>query len=151
MDIRVSGHQGDPRIRIRTVRRKLKAILNDLGCRDRELSVLFVGDDEMTRLNRRYLKREGSTNVIAFPMVEKGERDMDDGFFETLMLGDVVVCPDKAAREAKAAGISVEEMVDRLLIHGILHLLGYDHEASLKDAIIMENEEKRLLEMVREG
>ncbi len=133
------------------VRRKLKAILNDLDCHDRELSVLFVGDEEMTRLNRRYLKREGSTNVIAFPMLEKGALKSDEAVFETLMLGDVVVCADTAVREAKAAGIPLEEMLDRLLIHGILHLLGFDHETSEKAGKIMENEEKRLLEMVREG
>ena len=132
------------------VRRKLKAILNDLGCRDRELSVLFVNDGEMTRLNHRYLRREGSTNVIAFPMIEKGVLKSDEPGFETLMLGDVVVCTDTAAREAEAAGVSVEEMVDRLLIHGILHLLGYDHEASEEDATMMEDEENRLSEMVRE-
>jgi rRNA maturation RNase YbeY len=132
------------------VRRKLAAILNDLACHDKELSVLFVDDEEMHRLNHRYLGRDGSTNVIAFPMKETDAPSEEGVFFDSPMLGDVVVCTDTAAREAEASGESMEAVVDRLLIHGILHLLGHDHETSEQDAHQMEKEERRLRRLLRE-
>lgn len=67
------------------------------------------------------------------------------------MLGDVVISLDTAARESKEAGESLEETVYRLLIHGILHLLGFDHERSQAEAGAMEKEELRLRQLAQEG
>jgi len=149
VEIQISGRQADPRIKLKMIHRKLEKILSDLGCHDRELSVRFADDREMTRLNRRYLGREGSTNVIAFPMVEadmKAKRPL----FDSPMLGDVVVCVDEAVREARSVGEPMEETLDRLLIHGILHLIGYDHETCEHDARKMEAEESRLMSLLKE-
>jgi probable rRNA maturation factor len=66
----------------------------------------------------------------------------------TSMLGDVVVSLETAQKEADALGVSVTEMVDRLLIHGILHLLGFDHEASAEEGLKMQREESRLLDLI---
>jgi rRNA maturation RNase YbeY len=82
--------------------------------------------------------------------VEKDAPEKEWAAFESPMLGDVVVCADTAAREAEATGESMETVVDRLLIHGILHLLGYDHETSEQDAHRMEKEETRLHSILRE-
>ena len=67
------------------------------------------------------------------------------------MLGDVVVSVGTALKESKALGEPLEHTIDRLLIHGVLHLLGYDHEKSTAEAARMEKEEKRLQALVREG
>jgi probable rRNA maturation factor len=87
------------------------------------ISIAFVDSAEMAELNMKYRGKEGPTNVLSFSQVEGlplGE-DRD-------LLGDVVICADRAADDAAALGYSHEEMVVYLLIHGILHLSGYDHD-----------------------
>ena len=121
---------------------KLKRILKDLECHDAELSILITDDNHIAELNRRFLKKKGPTNVLAFPI-----RDDDPAEPETLMLGDIVISLDAAMRDAKKAGESLTRMIDRLLIHGLLHLVGYDHERS-EEAVKMEEETERLLTMV---
>jgi len=99
----------------------------------------------MAQLNDRYLGRKGPTNVLAFPMFD-GEGPDDD----SVMLGDVVISSDTALRESKELGEPLEYTVDRLLIHGVLHLLGFDHTLSEEEAVRMEKEEKRLMELITE-
>ncbi len=115
-----------------------------MGCHDKELSILFTDDNGIAELNDRYLGRKGPTNVLAFPMAE-GPAPMD----ESVMLGDVVISGDTALRESKELEDSLEDTIDRLLIHGILHLLGFDHTKSDVEAKRMEEEEKRLMALIR--
>lgn len=115
-----------------------------MDCDDKELSVLFTGDAGIAELNERYLGRKGPTNVLAFPMTEGSEPAVCPE-----MLGDVVISVETASKEAKQTGESLSEAIDRLLIHGILHLLGFDHEKSDSEADRMEREEKRLAEIIR--
>jgi len=110
---------------------------------DAELSILFVGKDEIARLNQTYLDRSGPTNVISFPMREGPFSEVNPD-----LLGDLVICPDTAEQEAEAAGMDVEQRIDQLLIHGILHLFGYDHEPSAEMAAVMERKEKELLALL---
>jgi len=117
-----------------------------LACNNEELSILFTDDAHIAELNSLYLGRDGPTNVLAFPMSgDPLSGDVDSG-----MLGDVVVSVDTAVNESKELGEPLEEIVYRLLIHGILHLLNYDHERSPEDAHIMQKEETRLLALIRE-
>jgi len=116
-----------------------------LGCHEKELSVLFTDDRGIEKLNDRYLKRKGPTNVLAFPMAGGPEPDHDSS-----MLGDVVISGETALRESKEVGEPLDRTIDRLLIHGILHLLGFDHTKSHEESVRMEKEEKRLMELVRE-
>jgi probable rRNA maturation factor len=118
---------------------KLKRILKDLGCHDAELSIVITDDKHIAALNSRYLQREGPTNVLAFP-IQCGDPTEP----KTVMLGDIVISLDAATRDAKKAGESLTKMIDRLLIHGLLHLLGYDHER-LEETVKMEEETERLL------
>jgi len=98
---------------------------------------VIAGDEEITRLNRQYFQRQGPTNVISFPMeIEKSESPR--------MLGDVVISADTARRHAAAAGIPTEEEVLFLLIHGTLHLVGYDHEGPAGERRKMEAKEKEI-------
>ena len=83
--------------------------------------------------------------MLAFPMFNGSEPD-----YGAPMLGDVVVSVDTALRESKEFGESLEYAVERLLIHGVLHLLGFDHTKSEKEAVQMENEEKRLMKLIME-
>jgi probable rRNA maturation factor len=118
-------------------------ILRDLGYPEAELSLLFTDDEGIRKLNLSYLKRDKPTNVLAFPMIDAEEPEA-----HTSMLGDIVISLDTALRDAEACGESLEKTVDRLLVHGLLHLLGYDHEGSQKEARRMEDEEKRLLAVI---
>ena len=124
---------------------KVERVLEDLGCHDRELSILFTDDEHMASLNQQYRGREGATDVLSFSMMEDPGGETTPAPFETVMLGDVVVSVDTALRDAEALKEPFERTVDRLLIHGILHLLGYDHEKSQVDAVRMAQEEERLM------
>jgi probable rRNA maturation factor len=102
---------------------------------------VLTGDRRIAALNRAYLQRSGPTNVIAFPMQE--------GPFGTRlagMLGDVVISLDTAAREAQAAGVALQERLTALLVHGILHLFGFDHEAGGAEARRMQRKQRAILE-----
>lgn len=94
-----------------------------------ELSVLAVDESAMTSLHEQYLGLPGPTDVLAFPqddVIAKGvPEDVEDQ--PEALLGDVVLCPAYAARSAQKQGHSLDAELDVLLVHGILHLLGYDH------------------------
>lgn len=116
-----------------------------MACHEKELSILFTDNERIAWLNDRYLGRKGPTNVLAFPMAGGPEPEV-----ETSMLGDVVISVDTALRESKEIGEPLEQTIDRLIIHGVLHLLGYDHEKSAAEARRMENEEERLMALIME-
>lgn len=143
MEIQTAWRMRVPDLDSRKMKRKISKVLTDLGCGEKELSVLFTDDREIAALNDRYLGKKGATDVLAFPMAGGPEPSPP-----TPMLGDVVVSLETALKEAEELGVSVTEMVDRLLIHGILHLLGFDHETSGADAEKMRLEESRLLDLI---
>ena len=134
------------------LRAKVERVLSDLGCHDKELSILFTDGRRMAQLNLRYMGRTGPTNVLAFPMSDfNAPAAGQTPDIETGLLGDVVISVDTAQREAEESGEPLEQTVDRLLIHGILHLLGHDHVASEEQAALMEKEEERLMALVEGG
>ncbi|HEX6967530.1 MAG TPA: rRNA maturation RNase YbeY [Micromonosporaceae bacterium] len=94
-----------------------------------ELSVLLVDSDYMAELNHRWMGAEGPTDVLAFPMdegsIDHGPGEPSGG--EPALLGDIVLCPEVAAKQAAAAGHSTADELHLLTVHGVLHLLGYDH------------------------
>ncbi len=104
------------------ITRVARMILKELNHPDKEISILFVDDRQIRDLNDKYLKRNRPTNVISFPMAQ--------GKFAEItpqLLGDVVISVETAIKEARESGLSLEEEIAFLLIHGILHLAGYDH------------------------
>jgi probable rRNA maturation factor len=121
------------------IQRTAKAVLNALECPEGELSILIVDDAEIARINKTYLGRSGPTNVIAFPMTEGQFGDINPN-----LLGDVVISLDTAAREARDGCVSLESRFDQLLIHGILHLFGFDHEQTEQDSEMTVKEEQLL-------
>jgi rRNA maturation RNase YbeY len=145
MEVLIKSQQRIPGLGERKIRRRLRRVLDDLACHEGELSVLFTDDAGMAELNRRYRGKAGPTNVLAFPLQGGPSPGLESG-----MLGDVVVSVDTALRESRALDEPLEETVYRLLIHGLLHLLAYDHERSEEDASRMADEERRLLALIRE-
>jgi probable rRNA maturation factor len=106
---------------------------------DAEVSILLIGDEAMRTLNRRYRGKDRTTDVLSFPLRE--------GKFSRVqhhLLGDIVISVPAAARQARAAGEPLLDEIDRLLVHGFLHLLGYDHERGEVEARRMEARESRL-------
>ena len=122
----------------RSARRLLRALHRERG----ELSVLLVSDGEMRRLNRRWRGRDRPTDVLAFAQAE-GPGGAPDG-----VLGDVVISIDTARRQAAERGETVGREADRLLVHGVLHLLGYDHERSTAEARRMQRRERALARLL---
>jgi pyridoxine 5-phosphate synthase len=118
-------------------------LLRLTGKQDRELSVLLVDDERIAQLNAAYRNKNKPTNVLAFAMHD-GDAAPDDS-----LLGDIVISLDTAAREARRENISIHHRATVLLIHGFLHLLGYDHERSEKDALAMTAEENKLLDHIK--
>jgi probable rRNA maturation factor len=96
-----------------------------------ELSILLVDEHAMTDLHERWMGEPGPTDVLSFPMDELRPPHMDGGRTEhgpdPSLLGDVVLCPSVAAAQAEKAGHSTQDELELLCVHGILHLLGYDH------------------------
>jgi probable rRNA maturation factor len=150
MEIQIRYHRELPGLKKRAIRAKLERVLSDLGCHDKELSILFTDDRRMARLNLRYLGRAGPTNVLAFPMVDSNTSAGQTPDIETGLLGDVVISVDTAQREAEESGETLEQSVDRLLIHGILHLLGHDHVGAEAQGVLMQREEGRLMALVQD-
>jgi probable rRNA maturation factor len=112
-------------------------ILRAAGDPQAELSVELVGDSRMRQLNQAYRGINRPTDVLAFSMREAPGP-------ASSLLGDVVISLHTAVRQAKTAGHSLDHEVVRLLIHGVLHLLGYDHERSPRDARVMRLKEQAI-------
>lgn len=134
MEVIVQDRQRTKRVDPQGVKEWAERILRHLGLKGRELSVLLVEDAEIRELNRRYLGRDRPTNVLAFPM--EGP--------QSFPLGDVVISTETAEREARERGVSLEEEMALLLAHGVLHLLGYDHERGEEEALMRAKEEELL-------
>lgn len=143
MGILIDDRQKRHKISKIKLQKKAQAILNALGSHEGELSILLVDDSEIKTLNKDYLNRSGPTNVIAFPMKEGDFLDINPQ-----LLGDVVISMETAGREALQSGISTEERFAQLLVHGILHLFGFDHEKSEQDARKMEKKSDELLKLI---
>ncbi len=140
-----------------------RAVLEDRRLRGEvEVSILFVDEPSIAALNEQFLGRKGPTDVLAFPIEDEplpGGRSPDSGGsgpgtdadVEPLtLLGDVVICPAVAARNAADHGVTVDDELALLVVHGLLHLLGMDHETD-RDAEAMERLERELLARHYEG
>ncbi len=143
MEVLIDNRQSRHKTSLKKIKQTVQVVLDALDCPDGEISILIVDDPQIEKLNRKYLNRQGPTNVIAFAMREGEFPDLTPN-----LLGDVVISTDTAAREAQVASMSMERRFNELLLHGILHLMGYDHETSEKDARIMEKKSRELMELI---
>jgi probable rRNA maturation factor len=123
------------------VREIVKATLAAEGVRDALISVAFVGTTTIARLNREYLGREGPTDVIAFGFQRA------DG--STPVIGDIYICPNVAEQNARRLGIPLKLELARLVVHGTLHVLGFDHpEGETRDSSAMWRKQERILDSI---
>ncbi len=111
-----------------------------------EVSILLLDDSGMAELNQKYRGLSRSTDVLSFPMYTPEELEK----IQPEILGDVVISVETAQRQAASAGCALWEEIARLLIHGVLHLLGFDHERSASDGRAMRARESRILAVLLE-
>jgi len=133
-----AARTGLPRIDRALLRRRARRMLAALDSEDAELSILLTDDASIAALNRRYRGRSRPTDVLAFSLLEGAHADRRGA-----LLGDVVIGIETAARQARARRRNLDDEVARLLVHGALHLLGYDHVRSAQ-ARIMRAQERRV-------
>ena len=120
------------KVKKREVEEWLLKALEVLGLEGVEISVYITNDEEIRKLNKTYRGKDKATDVLSFPL--------DENFEGYRLLGDIVISQDTAERQARELDHSLKEEVKRLLIHGLVHLLGYDHEKG-------EEEEKKFKEL----
>ena len=110
---------------------------------DSELSISIVGEDEMSSLHMQWMDEPGATDVLTFPMDEMKPNSAATG---PGLLGDVVLCPDFAQAQAKVAGHSLQEELELLTVHGVLHLLGFDHREADEHKVMFSKQDELLSE-----
>ena len=118
----------------------LAKLLRILRLEQAELGVLFVGERAIRALNHRYRRKDSATDVLSFPL-----RGGPFPHVQHDALGDIVISVPVADRQAAIAGQTLRSELRRLLIHGLLHLVGYDHELGPREARRMERRERELL------
>lgn len=139
MPVHLTAEFSGPRgFRTALVKTYAQRMLDTLQLKDAELSILLTSDDQIHILNRDYRKKDRPTDVLAFAM-----REGKHGELAGDVLGDVVISLQTAARQAPEQGRSMQEEVTFLLAHGLLHLLGWDHDTDAKDRA-MRRETERL-------
>lgn len=146
MEIGLLNRQRRIKIGLTRLRSWIERILTHLGYPEAEISLVLVNDRQIRDLNESYRGLPAPTDVLSFPMGEGEFRELHPH-----LLGDVVISLETASRQARESGHPLELEVCLLLIHGILHLLGYDHEGSAKKRKAMQTKERELLDLLREG
>jgi probable rRNA maturation factor len=135
------------KIQRRKIRSTVLKILKIMNCANKELSISFVDDNAIKQLNNQYLQRDNSTNVLSFSLQE-GEY----GNINPDILGDIVISAETAQRDAAIGDLSLSEEIDFLIIHGVLHLLGFNHENTTKaQTTIMQMKERELFGILNSG
>ena len=112
------------------------------------VSLLFTSDAEVHALNREWRKRDKATNVLSFPMVDRDTLQSLEPLGPPVLLGDVALAYETCAREAAEKGVALFDHAAHLVVHGLLHLAGYDHEISPDDADRMEALEIKALALM---
>jgi rRNA maturation RNase YbeY len=140
MALFLQNRQRTVAIQTRVVRHRVRQMMDFLGCANAELSVVLVSDRRMQTLNRTYRQQDRPTNVLSFP-----QHPTCQGGPPETVLGDIVVALPTAVREAYDLRQSLEEHVISLTLHGLLHLLGYEHEQSAVERRRMAALEARVL------
>ena len=119
----------------------IKNVLTRVGVNNAEISIAFVNDCEIKKLNKQYRGKNKVTDVLSFIY------QIPDTKYKIPLNGEIIICYPQAVRQAKEGGHSVEEEIKLLLVHGLLHLCGYDHEKSLKEAKKMENLQSQIVKL----
>lgn len=140
MKLQIDNNQNIIKINKRKIRSTVLKILKILNCANQEISLSFVDDEKIKKLNKQYLGKDKPTNVISFPLQEGEYSDINPN-----ILGDIIISTETAQRDALLGNLTLSQEIDFLIIHGILHLLGYNHEnTTRKETNKMHQKEKDL-------
>ncbi|MBI4352340.1 MAG: rRNA maturation RNase YbeY [Candidatus Omnitrophica bacterium] len=137
--IEVRSAKGLGKISVRWIKKVISRTLESEKAKRRSVTVLLTNDQEIRRLNKRYLRHDRATDVISFWLEENSLTRTEADY-----LGDVALSVEMAGRTAKRMGIPFREELARYLVHGVLHLLGYQDE-NPRDKKVMEERQERLL------
>lgn len=144
MKLQIKNSQNKIKIDKRNIRSTVLKILKTLDCADKEISLSFVDNENIKQLNKQYLGKDQATNVLSFSLQE-GEY----GDINPQILGDIIVSVETAQRDALYGKLTIAQEIDFLIIHGILHLLGYNHEnTTKKETKKMQQKEKELFNAI---
>jgi probable rRNA maturation factor len=147
MKLQIRNNQNKIKINKRKIRGTVLKILKILDCVDKEISLSFVDDENIKQLNKQYLGRDKATNVISFSLQEGEYSDINPQ-----IMGDIIVSVETAQRDAIKGNLTVTQEFEFLIIHGILHLLGYNHEnTTKKETNKMRQKEKDLFNAINGG
>lgn len=146
MEILIQNNQDQHPVDAAEFQSQIGKVLEKLSETECELSLLLTDDVEIQELNRTYRDLDKATDVLSFPQDEDAVNENGEA-----LLGDVVISVETAARQAEEHHLSFNEELILLAIHGILHLLGYDHERSPQDARIMQDKTQVVFETLFPG
>lgn len=141
----ILNRQKKLKVDTRRAGRVLKRLLKYVQCEDGEVNVVYMDDEGIREFNRRYLRKDRPTNVLSFSMREGSPDDSRPG-----ILGDILISVERASIEAFRARMDMEGMLDYLMIHGLLHLIGFDHEGSRISAHEMRRKEEELFSLLHD-
>jgi len=147
MEILINNEFPEIKVDARKIEQQIGKVLISLDCNEHEISILFIGDQGIRDLNHQFRNIDRSTDVLSFPQILAGELEIPGA----LVLGDVAISLETARCQSKEHGLSFEEELTLLLIHGILHLLGYDHEVSDQEEERMRSKTRELFSLIYPG
>jgi probable rRNA maturation factor len=155
MSVTIANRQRVQKINLRLLKKIADALLAELEMQKAEIGICLVDTPEMTQLNETFLKHKGSTDVIAFDYAETGRAgsplpaDGAHGVTRPTILGEIFICVDEAVLQARKFGTSWPSEVVRYIVHGVLHLCGFDDSSAGARRKMKREENRRLREMTR--
>jgi probable rRNA maturation factor len=147
MKILINNEFPEIKVDARKIEQQTGKVLTSLDCNEHEISILFIGDQRIRDLNQQFRDIDRPTDVLSFPQISEDELEAPGA----LVLGDVAISLETARCQSEEHGLSFEEELTLLLIHGILHLLGYDHEVSDQEEERMRNKTRELFSLIYPG
>lgn len=145
MTIQIDNQQRIIQLNRRQIRRDMQRIMKILDVCEKEVSLVFTDNNGIRDINRDYLQRDRPTNVISFAI--------NEGQFSNVnpqLLGDVIISVERALSDADEGNIPFDDELAFLMIHGLLHLIGYDHEGgNERDALLMKEKEQELFSALK--
>ena len=153
MSVTIANRQHVQKINLRLLKKIADALLAELEIQKAEIGICLVAAPEMTQLNETFLKHKGSTDVIAFDYAETGRAgsplpaDGAHGVTRPTILGEIFICVDEAVLQARKFSTSWPSEVVRYIVHGVLHLLGFDDSSAGARRKMKREENRRLREI----
>jgi probable rRNA maturation factor len=148
MTVAFANRQRTKKINLRLLNRMVNALLANLEVGEAEIGICLIATPEMTQLNETFLKHKGSTDVITFDYAAPEKRKAESGKRKYLY-GEIFVCMDEAVSQARKFGTSWQSEIIRYIIHGVLHLLGFNDSSAGTRRKMKREENRRLREITR--